>query len=81
MNRRQAITALAAVVPGLALAGGKPIRWSTATDRPRYAVIFRPDGCVEIPLDGWTGWRVTLNGESIDISPAEIMDARRGGAR
>ena len=81
MNRRQAITVLASAVPGLVFAEGKPIRWSTATDQPRYAAIFRHDGYVEIPLDGWTGWRVTYAGESIDITPAEIMDALRGGAR
>lgn len=82
MNRRQAITAIAVATPGLLLAEGKPIRWGDSLalkyEAPRYAAIFRPDGCVEITLDGWTGWRVTFAGESIDITPAEIMAALRG---
>ena len=116
MNRRQAITAIAAAVPGLALAadksiflprepfnpvpsptptpaqmtlrpdGGGSIGWTTGNvairqQKARIAARFAPDGCIEIPLDGWTGWRVTYAGESIDITPAEIMDALRGGAR
>lgn len=85
MDRRQALTALAIGVPGLATAANRPIQWGDARalgyKEPRYTAIFRPDGCIEIPLDGWSGWRISYNGETIDITPAEIMDALRDAAR
>ena len=115
MNRRQAITALAAAVPGLALAADRAIvlprepfnpvpsptptpaqmtlrqdgvgsiGWTTDNvairqQKARIAARFAPDGWISVPLDDWCGWRVTYAGESIDITPAEIMAALRGGA-
>lgn len=79
VNRRAAITALVAAVPGLSLTANQPIKWATKPDPPRYFAIIRPDGCLEIPLDGWPGWRVTFNGESIEISAAELFEALRPG--
>ncbi len=77
MNRRAAIAALTTALPGFALAKDQPITWGKPNEGPRYLAIVRPDGRIEIPLDGWPGWRVTYAGESIDIAPAEIMAALR----
>lgn len=77
MNRRAAIAALLTAVPGLSFAATEQIKWSKAGDAPRYYAVLRPDGCLEIPLDGWTGWRVTFNSESIEISAAELFEALR----
>ena len=87
MNRRAAITALVAAVPGLAFAGESPLLTTSSTDLTirqtprRIAAIFRADGCIEIPLDGWSGWRVTFGGESVDISAAEVFEALRPSPR
>lgn len=88
MNRRTAIATLAAAVPGLAIAGDKPVTFDTlqfgstltwAKEPLRIVGRIKPDGWIEIPLDNWCWWRVMLNGESVEITPEELFAALRGG--
>lgn len=83
MTRGQAILALLSAVPGLASAADRPIRWADSAllvkpEKPRYAAIFRAEGWIEIPLDGWCGWRVTLGDRVVEITQEELMAALEG---
>lgn len=81
ITRRQAIFTLVSMLPGAALAANRPIQLGNASvatmPPPRYAAIFRADGPWEIPLDNWPCLRVTLGGESVEFSPAELFAALR----
>lgn len=84
MNRRTAINALVAAMPGMATMADMDIKWGDALilkHQPiRVAARLTNDGWVEFPLDNWCGWRVTLGSEAIEITAAELFEALRSGA-
>jgi len=74
VNRRAAIAALLAAAP--AMAQSNQIKWA---DAPELAseplLVIRPDRSIEIALGEIRCLRVTMGGESVEISAAELFEA------
>jgi len=74
MNRRAAIAALLAAAP--AMAQSNQIKWADASElSPEPMLTINPQREIGINLDAIRCLRVTMGGESVEISAAELFDA------